>query len=74
MVKWKTKCRDKLCILQTPVGDTEHLLFQCEKLVCEILLYKFLEKWLDVMKKFGSKDHDKTKKIIFRFVFQNAIH
>ncbi|KAL9293603.1 putative RNA-directed DNA polymerase [Arabidopsis thaliana] len=76
------KLADTSCVFcKHPMETREHLFFQCplsrkiwEKLVRGILLHKFSEKWLEVMKELTNNDHDNTKRFILRFVFQNTIH
>ncbi|KAL9281954.1 putative reverse transcriptase zinc-binding domain-containing protein [Arabidopsis thaliana] len=81
MVNWKLNVDTSCVFCKHPLETREHLFFQCpfskevwEKLVRGILLHKFSDKWLEVMKEITSKYHDNTKRFILKFVFENAIH
>jgi len=81
MLKWNRQADSSCIFCQDPMETWEHLFFLCpfsfqvwRELAKGILTTDFTASWRDILKLIQGNDLGKTKCLILRYIFQNAIH
>lgn len=81
MIKWNQNANSNCVFCNDPMETRDHLFFMCpysrkvwEELVDGLLLNRFMTSWQEILKILADKDYDKTKSLLLKYVYQNAVH